>query len=78
MTWEILKKAFLDIFFPKEQREAKVEEFSNLHQGGMTVMEYSVKFIKLSKYASFLFSNARDEMSCYVTGMVKELEEECC
>ena len=78
MTWEIFKKAFLDRFFPREQREAKVEDFINLRQGGRSIMEYFVKFIKPSKYASFLVSNARDEMSCYVTGMVKELEEECC
>ena len=77
MTWETFKKAFLDRFFPRDQRESKVEEFINLHQGGRSVKEYSLKFIKLSKYASSLVSNARDEMSRFVTGMSEELEEEC-
>ena len=69
MTWETFKKSFLNIFFPGEQREAKVEEFINLHQGGISVKEYSLKFIKLCKYASALVSNARDEIRCYGTGV---------
>ena len=44
----------------------------------MSVKEYSLKFIKLSKYASSLFSDARDEMSRYVMGVSEEIEEECC
>ena len=43
----------------------------------MIVKEYFLKFIKLYKYASSLVSNARDEMSRYVKGVCKELEEEC-
>ncbi|XP_015060278.1 uncharacterized protein LOC107006166 [Solanum pennellii] len=77
MTWEAFKNAFLDRFFPKEQREAKVEEFIKLLQGCMSVTEYSLKFIKVSKYASSLVSNDRDGMSHYVMGVSQELEEEC-
>ena len=43
----------------------------------MSVKEYSLKFIKLSKYTSSFVSNARDEMSHFVMGMCEELEEEC-
>ena len=75
MIWEIFRKAFLDIFFPREPREAKVEEFINLRQGGITFKEYSLKFIKLSQYASSLVSNDRDDMSHFVTGVYEELEE---
>ena len=60
ITWNILKTAFMVLFFPIEQREAKVEEFINLLQRGMSVKEYSVKFVKLSKYASSLVSISRD------------------
>ena len=52
MTWEIFRKTFPDRFFPKEKRDAKIEEFINLNQWGMSVKQYSLKFIKLSKYAS--------------------------
>ena len=40
-TWELFKTAFLRIFFPREMREVKFEEFINLKQGSMTVKEYS-------------------------------------
>ena len=49
MTWEVFKKAFLDRFFPREKREAKVVEFINLLQGYTSVHEYFLKFTKLSK-----------------------------
>ena len=39
VTWEICKRAFLDRLFPTEKRDAKVEEFRNLRQGGMTVLD---------------------------------------
>ncbi|KAH0695924.1 hypothetical protein KY289_013406 [Solanum tuberosum] len=77
INWEVFKKAFLDRFFPREKREAKVEEFINLRQGGISVQEYSFKFTKLSKYAPSLVSNPRDEMSCFVTGVSDSIEEEC-
>ena len=77
MTWEIFKKAFLDLFFPREMREAKVMEFINLHQGCMSVHEYSLKFTKLSEYAPSLVSDPRDEMSLFVTGVSDDLQEEC-
>ena len=58
-------------------REAKVEEFINLKQGSMTVREYSLKFVKLSRYATSLVSNSRDEISRFLTGVAEDLEEEC-
>ena len=76
MTWEIFKKAFLDRFVHRELREAKVEEFTNHWQGGMSAFDYSLKFTKLSKYAPSLVSNPRDEMSRFLTGVSEDLVEE--
>ena len=77
ITWELFKTTFLEKFFPREMREAKVEEFINLKQGSMTVREYSLKFVKLSRYDTSLVSNSRDEMSRFLTGIAEDLEEEC-
>ena len=77
MIWKIFKNAFLERFFPREMREAKVMEFINLHQGCMSVHEYSLKFTKLSEYAPSLVSDPRDEMSLFVTGVSDDLQEEC-
>ena len=38
--------------------------------------KYSMKIIKLSKYASSLASNTRDEMSHFVMGMSEEIKAE--
>ena len=54
-----------------------MEDIINLHQGGMTLQEYILKFIQFSKYASSLVSNTRDEMSHLVTGVSDYLLEEC-
>ncbi|WP_353805352.1 hypothetical protein, partial [Acinetobacter baumannii] len=70
VTWEVFKKAFLDRFFFREKREVKVVEFFDLHQGGIIVLEYTLKFPQLSKYAPFFVSNPRDEMNRFVTGGV--------
>ena len=78
MTWDIFKKAFLDRFFPRDIREAKVEEFINLRQRGISVHEYSLIFTELYKYAPCLVSNPRDEMSHFLMGFSKDLVEECC
>ena len=76
VTWELFKTAFLDIFFPREMREAKFEKFINLKQGSMTVKEYSLKFLKLYRYATSLVSKRRDEISRFFTGIAEDLEEE--
>ena len=49
--------------------EARVEEFINLKQGSMTLREYSLKFIKLSRYATSLMSNNMDKKSRFLTGI---------
>ena len=71
VTREIYKRYFHDRFSPIELREAKVEGFINLRQGGMSVLDYCLKFTKLSKYAPSLVSNPRDEMSHFLTGVSK-------
>ena len=77
VTWEICKVAFLDQLFPREMREEKVVEFINLRQRGRSVHEYTLEFIKLSKYAPFFVSDPRDLMSHFVTGVSEDLQEEC-
>ena len=57
--WEEFKLALLDHFLPLEFREAKMREFMNLKQGNMSVREYSLKFTRLSKYASAIVANPR-------------------
>lgn len=77
VTCEVIKTNFLERFFPKETREASVEEFINLKQGSMTAKECSMMFVKLSRYAFSLVSNTRDEMSRFLIRITRYLEEDC-
>ena len=42
----------------------------------MSVLDYSLKFTKFSKYAPSLVSNPRDEMSHFLTGVFDDLVKE--
>lgn len=41
----------------------------------MTVWEYSIKFVKLSRYANSVVYNNRDEMRRFLTRISGDLEE---
>ncbi|WMV58487.1 hypothetical protein MTR67_051872 [Solanum verrucosum] len=77
IEWEVFKSTFLDRFFPQEFRDAKVEEFINLRQGGMNVQEYSLKFTQLSKYAPAFVADSKDMMSRYLMGVSRLVRKEC-
>lgn len=74
---DFLKTVFLERFFYREQQEAKVEEFINLRQEGMSVKEYSLKFFKLSEYTSSLVAISMDKMRRFVTGVLEDLVDYC-
>ena len=41
------------------------------------MLDFSLKFTKLSKYAPSSVSNLKDEMSHFLTGVSKDLMEKC-
>ena len=47
VTYEIFKTGYLDQLFPRGKRDVIVEKIINLHQGGVSVLDYSLKFTKL-------------------------------
>ena len=51
--------------------------FINLRKEEKIVHEYSIEFIKLSKYAPSLVSDPRDQMSLFLMGVSDNLQEEC-
>ncbi|KAH0661218.1 hypothetical protein KY284_026149 [Solanum tuberosum] len=69
ITWVCFSETFLDRFFPRELREAKAQEFMNLRQCSMTVQEYGLKFIQLSKYAPHMVVDSRDLMNKFLYGV---------
>ena len=51
MTWTEFHGLFMGKYFPATTRHAKAQEFLELRQGMMTVMEYVARFIKLARFA---------------------------
>nr|KYP49956.1 Transposon Ty3-G Gag-Pol polyprotein [Cajanus cajan] len=58
VDWECFRRVFLEKYFPKSVRHAKEAEFMRLHQGGMTVSEYAMRFEHLARFYSQAISEA--------------------
>nr|KYP36352.1 hypothetical protein KK1_042539 [Cajanus cajan] len=52
VDWECFRTMFMEKYFPESVRHAKEAEFMRLHQGGMTVTEYAMKFEHLAHFYS--------------------------
>ena len=50
MTWGEFRELFMDKFFSASSRHAKAQEFLELKQGNMTVLEYIAKFTELTRF----------------------------
>ena len=50
MTWAEFQELFMGKYFPDTARHAKAQEFLELKQGTMTVMDYVARFTELSRF----------------------------
>ena len=53
MTWAEFHDLFMGKNFPDTARHAKAQEFLELKQGGMTVIEYVARFTELACFADY-------------------------
>ena len=51
MTWAGFQELFMGKYFPETARHAKAQEFLELKQGVMTVMDYVARFTELAQFA---------------------------
>ena len=51
MTWAEFHEVFMGKYFPATARHAKAQEFLELRQGTMTVLEYVARFTELAHFA---------------------------
>ena len=51
MTWTKFQELFMGKYFPDTVRHAKAQEFLELKQGTMTVMDYVARFTELARFA---------------------------
>jgi hypothetical protein len=50
ISWEVFKHEYNLHFFPRVVQEAKARGFLDLVQGGLLVIEYTLKFLQLSRF----------------------------
>ena len=50
MTWAEFQELFMGKYFPETARHAKAQEFLELRQGAMTVMDYVARFMELARF----------------------------
>ena len=50
MTWADFRRLFMGKYFPASARHAKPQEFLELRQGTMTVLDYVARFTKLARF----------------------------
>ena len=51
MTWSKFQELFMGKYFPDTTHHAKAQEFLELKQGTMTVMDYVARFMELARFA---------------------------
>ena len=52
MTWAEFHDIFMGKYFPDTARHAKAQEFLELKQGNMTVLDYVARFTELARFAN--------------------------
>ncbi|XP_059277631.1 uncharacterized protein LOC132031721 [Lycium ferocissimum] len=76
-NWDEFVDAFLDHFMPIKVREAKVMKFERLRQNDMTVQNYYLKFVSLSRYAPHMVPDLWEAMvRRFVLGLKPELHRD--
>ena len=69
ITWDIFKHEFNRHFFPRVMQEVKAQEFLELVQGGMSVIEYAAKFLQLSCFGMYLIPNEEKKAMKFKQGL---------
>lgn len=66
---QVLWIAFDEMFYPIAYQNMKMEEFLQVKQGSMTLLEYENKFIELSKYCAPLVADERKKCQLFTKGL---------
>ncbi|CAL9004185.1 unnamed protein product, partial [Prunus brigantina] len=75
ITWQVFRNAFVEQFYPLAYQNMKMEEFLQLEQGIMTVLEYEKKFNELSKYCASLVADERKKCQLFSRGLKKSIRD---
>ncbi|KAH7842136.1 hypothetical protein Vadar_001884 [Vaccinium darrowii] len=69
MTFEGFEKIFLDKYFPTPVKQAMVQEFMTLKKGNLSVTQYVVRFVELSRHAKTIMPTDDDKARKFEWGL---------
>jgi hypothetical protein len=69
ISLKVYKHKFNQHFFPRVVQEAKAQEFLDLVQGGMSVIEYAAKFLQLSCFGLYLILTEEKKAKMFEQGL---------
>ena len=67
--WIIFRREFLDRFYPRSYKEARVEEFYRLVQGDLSVSEYEKRFSELGRLVPTVFDDEEHKTNKFRSGL---------
>ena len=69
MTWAEFYGLFMSKYFPATARHAKAQEFLELRQGTMTVMEYMARFTELARFGDDYVATDMAKVRIFANGL---------
>ena len=74
MTWAEFHGLFMSKYFPATARHAKAQEFLELRQGTMTVMDYVARFTELTRFADDYVATDMAKVRRFENGLKLSIE----
>jgi hypothetical protein len=74
IIWNKFKACFHTHYVPHGTMKLKKKEFANLKQGGMTVNEYLISFIQLSRYAPDDINTYEKKQDMFLNGLNDDIQ----
>ena len=65
----MFRREFLDRFYPRGYKEARVEEFYRLVQGNLSVSEYEKRFSELGRLVPSMFDDEEQKTNKFRSGL---------
>ncbi|XP_020412808.1 uncharacterized protein LOC109947286 [Prunus persica] len=75
ITWQVFIAAFDSQYYPQAYQNLKMQEFLQLEQGMMTVLEYEKKFHDLSKYCLPLVEDESKKCQLFTMGLKASIRD---
>ena len=69
VTWDQFRQAFTDRFYPRSYQDVKIEEFFNLEQQSLTVIEYEQRFSELVNFVPMIQENEEHKCKRFMAGL---------